>query len=108
MKFVIIIHVSLKPQAEAFSKQIDPQSLGEDFTTPLRSIGSLTVTHYASLPNVTDEPVITAIRQLVTSDDFIVGGGISEQCEPSTARRVFLDMLAENGLEEIPAGEENQ
>lgn len=106
MKFIIVIPVSLKPQAEAFSKQINPESLGEDFTTPLRLIGSAEITHYASLPNVTDEPVIAAIRQLVTSEAFLAGGGISGECEAPAARRTFVELIAANGLEQPPSGED--
>lgn len=103
VKFIIIVPVLLKPQAETFSKQIDPQSLGEDFTTPLRAIGVAEITHYVSLPNVTDESVIAAIRQLVTSDAFLAGGGISTECEADAARRMFVELIAANGLEEVPA-----
>lgn len=102
MKFIVVIPVSLKPMAEAASKQIDPQSLGEDFTTPLRMIGAAEITHYASLPNVTDEPVIAAIRQLVTSEAFVSGGGISTECEAPAARRKFVELIAAHGLEEVP------
>ena len=98
--------VALKPMAEAASKQIDPQSLGEDFTTPLRPIGSAEITHYASLPNVTDEPVIAAFRQLVTSEAFLSGGGISTECEAPAARRTFVELIAANGLEQPPSSED--
>lgn len=108
MKFILIIPAILKQQAEAFSKQIDPQSFGDDFTTPLRTIGSMAVTHYASLPNVTDEPVIAAIRQLVTSEAFLAGGGISQECEPPLARPTFVELIAANGLEEIPSEGDGQ
>lgn len=105
MKFIIVIPAALKPQAEVFSKQLDPISLGDDFTTPLRPIGSPEISHYASLPNVTDEPVIAAIRQLTTSVDFVLGGGLARECQATEARRNFLELLAENGLEEVPAEE---
>lgn len=103
MKFILIIPAILKPQAEAFSKQIDPLSVGEDFTTPLRLVGSSEPTHFASLPNVTDEPVIAAIRQLTASELFIASGGLSRECTAPEARRTFLELLAANGLEEVPA-----
>lgn len=100
MKFILIVPNVLKPFAEIVSKQIDPTSAGEDFATPLRTIGSTTVTHWANLPNVTDEPVIAAIRQLSQAPEF--EGGVYYECEPGSVRAQFLSLLAEHGLEEVP------
>lgn len=105
MKFLIIIPSALKAQAEAASKQIDPTSIGEDFLTPLRTIGSATVTHYANLPNVTDESAIAAIRQFTSSADFAAAGGIVAECHVSQSRQTFLALIAANGLEEVPTAE---
>lgn len=102
MKFILIIPVQLKPQAEAFARQLDPLSVGEDFTTPLRLVGSSEPTHFASLPNVTDELVISAIRGLGTSPAFIEAGGVCRECSAVHARATFLGVLSELGLEEIP------
>lgn len=107
MKFLIVIPIGLKSQAEAFSKQLDPLSIGDYFTTPLRFTGTEEITHYASLPNITDGLACAAIRQMLSSEDFISGGGISRECEASIARKSFLELIAENGLEEIPPAPEN-
>jgi hypothetical protein len=100
MKFIIIIPVALKSQAEAMSKQIDPTSVGEDFVTPLRTVGGTAITHWANLPNVTDEGVIAAIRQLAQA--AAIQGGIYLECGPGSVRAQFLALLAEHGLEEMP------
>lgn len=106
MKFIVIIPGLMKAVAEAASKQIDPTSIGEDFVTPLKTIGSIEVTHFASLPNVTDEDAIAAIRQFASSESFIAAGGLCLECHPSKARSEFLALIAENGLEEVPAENE--
>lgn len=102
MKFIIIIPSALKAQAEVASKQIDPTSIGEDFITPLRIVGSVEPTHYANLPNVTDEEAIAAIRQFTSSADFAAAGGIVAECDASQSRQTFLALIAASGLEEIP------
>ncbi len=104
MKFILIIPAVLKPFAESASKQLDPTSLGEDFATPLRTIGSETVTHWANLPNVTDEPIIAAIRQFATAPEF--SGGIYHECGRGSVRAQFLELLEFHGLEEMPAAAE--
>lgn len=100
VKFILIIPAALKAYAEAASKQIDPTSVGDDFTKPLRTIGSGEITHYANMPNVTDEPVIAAIRQMSQSPVFT--GGAYHECYETSARAQFLAVIAANGLEEIP------
>ena len=102
MKFILIVPAAAKLQAEEFAHSIDPLSEGDSFTTPLRRVGENEITHYANLPNITDEPVIAAIRQLVNSDLFGQVGGIYAECEYLNARAEFQRLLSENGLEEIP------
>lgn len=101
MKFIIIMPAAMKALAEAAARKIDPTSQGEDFATPLRTIGSESITHWANLPNVTDADVIAAIRQLAQS--ATEQGGIYLKCGPGSVRAQFLALIAANGLEEVPA-----
>ena len=101
MVCMLIIPEALREQANSLAAQIDPTSEGETFVKPLRIIGSAEVTHRYSGPNLVDESVITAIRQLAQSSTF--AGGIYHECDPSNVRAEFLALIAANGLEEVPA-----
>lgn len=100
MVCMMIIPEYLTAAANAAAAQIDPTSEGEAFVKRLRLIGSTETTHRYSGPNLVDESVIAAIRQLALSPAF--AGGIYHECPPDNVRAEFLALLAANGLEEIP------
>ena len=101
MVCMMIIPEAMREVANAAAAQIDPTSEGETFVKPLRLIGSTETTHRYSGPNLVDESVIAAIRQLAQSTTF--AGGIYHECDPCHVRAEFLQLLAANELEEIPA-----
>ena len=100
MVCMMIIPASLKPMAEEASAAIDPTSEGEAFTKPLRLIGSTEVTHYYCGPNLTDQPVIEAIRKMAAQ--IQLANGFYHECPPDNARSEFVGFITQNGLEEIP------
>ena len=101
MVCMMIIPEAMREVANAAAAQIDPTSEGETFVKPLRLIGSTETTHRYSGPNLVDESVIAAVRQLAQSPAF--AGGIYHECDPCHVRAEFLQLLAANELEEIPA-----
>lgn len=100
MVCMMIIPEYLVSAANAAAAQIDPTSEGETFVKPLRLIGSTQPTHRYSGPNLVDASVIDAIRGLAQSPGF--AGGIYHECGPENVRAEFLQLLAANGLEEMP------
>lgn len=103
MVCMMIIPEAMRETANATAAQIDPTSVGEAFVKRLRLIGSTETTHRYSGPNLVDESVIAAIRQLALSPAF--AGGIYHECQPGNVREEFLTLLAANGLEEVPQQE---
>lgn len=104
MVCMMIVPEALADAANAAAQQIDSTSEGEAFSLRLRTIGSTAATHRYSGPNLVDESVITAIRQLVQSTGF-ANAGIYHECGPENVRAEFLQLLAANGLEEMPTSE---
>jgi len=100
MMCMMIIPASLKPMAEEASAALDPASEGDAFTKPLRLIGAAEITHYYCGPNLTDQPVIDAIRGMAAQIQF--ANGFYYECPPEDGRSEFLSFIAKNGLEEIP------
>lgn len=104
MVCMMIVPESMAETANQYAASIDPESMGEAFTKRLRLIGSVESTHRYGGPNLVDENVIAAIRQLAQSTEF--AGGIYHECSPENVRAEFEALLAEHGLEEIPAPED--
>ena len=100
MVCMMIIPEAMREVANAAAAQIDPTSEGETFAKLLRLIGSTETTHRYSGPNLVDESVIAAVRQLAQSPAF--AGGIYHECSPENVRMEFDQLLTANGLEEMP------
>ncbi|MFO1005266.1 MAG: hypothetical protein U0929_04845 [Planctomycetaceae bacterium] len=100
MVCTMIIPDAIKPLAEATAAALDPLSEGVAFATPLRLVGSTTVTHWSCSPNLTDTSVIAAIRTFAASQQF--AGGIYYECPADNVRNEYLALVNRNGLEENP------
>ena len=103
MVCMMIVPAVMRAAASAAANQIDPASKGQAFSLPLRLVGSADPTHWYCGPNLVDEEVIESIRSLVQSPMF--SGGIYHECPPDNVRAEFLQLLAANGLEEVPPQE---
>lgn len=102
MRCMIIVPHELLATANAFAASIDPTSIGDAFAKPLRLVGTTEVSHWYAGPNLTDQPVIDAIRQMTSGELFVASGGIYYECDPLFTRASFLGLIEANGLEEIP------
>lgn len=99
---IVIVKQEVRLAAEVAARQISPESAGESFAVPLRLISATedSPTHWASLPIVT-EAAASQLRGMATNPEF-AGNVTVDFCEPENVRAEFLQLLASNGLEEMP------
>ena len=103
MVAIVIVPAELKPQAEQAVKQLAPESSGESFIVPLKTVTSApgVPTHWACLPIASNDTLVqiqTMVHQPPFSPQSILGICDSEQIESE-----FDAVLRAHHLESVDA-----
>jgi hypothetical protein len=99
MVAVVVVTDAMKSLAESLAPQLYPACSGEQFSLPLVSTTGGPVTHWASLPNVSDG-VLARLSEMVATAPF-VGQCWMATCEPDRARETFEALIGSLGVQEV-------